>query len=155
MSRVLSVLLLAALPGLAAAQAPARPPIIDMHLHAQNLWAKPGEDAARVFGPVFGERTLGIPTPRSTDELREQTLAAMDRYNIVRAMVGGPHALRYRVVLWGRGMPKRAGFRGRTSGGLPRSLSGSPFFPSPPTVNRDRLSTVAGRAGRAGLDAEI
>jgi uncharacterized protein len=100
--RVLTVLLLSLLPGLAAAQAPPRRPIIDVHLHAQSLWAKPGEDAGVVFGPVFGQRTLGIPTPGTTDELREGTLAALDRYNIVKAMVGGPHALRYR-----EGRPQR------------------------------------------------
>lgn len=31
----------------------ARLPIIDVHLHAQELWAKPGEDAGVTFGPVF------------------------------------------------------------------------------------------------------
>lgn len=34
--------------------AQSRPPIIDMHLHAQDLWAEPDTDAGTVFGPVFG-----------------------------------------------------------------------------------------------------
>jgi hypothetical protein len=47
---------------------PARPPIIDTHLHALELWAAPGEDAA------------------------------LDRYNIVFAVVTGPRSLRYRAL---------------------------------------------------------
>lgn len=77
------------------AVAQGRPPIIDMHLHAQNLWAEPGIDAGTVFGDVFGSRHLGIPTALSTDRLREETLEALRTFNIVRAVVDGPNARRY------------------------------------------------------------
>ncbi len=73
-----------------------RPPIIDMHLHAQDLWAEPEQDAGDKFGPVFGQRTLGIPAAKSTEDLQQQTLAAMDQYNIIMAVVSGPHAESYR-----------------------------------------------------------
>ena len=73
-----------------------RLPIIDMHLHAQDLWAEPEQDADDTFGPVFGQRKLGIPAAKSTEDLQQKTLAAMDRYNIIMAVVSGPHAESYR-----------------------------------------------------------
>jgi uncharacterized protein len=72
------------------------PPIIDMHVHAQRLWAKPGEDAGVTFGPVFAEQITGILAARSTEELREATLAALQRLNVVRAVVSGEFAEVYR-----------------------------------------------------------
>ncbi len=71
-----------------------RPPIIDMHLHAQDLWAEPEEDAGD--GPVFGQRKLGILAAKSTEDLQQKTLAAMDQYNIIMAVISGPHAESYR-----------------------------------------------------------
>ena len=73
-----------------------RPPIIDVHLHAQELWAKPGEDAGATFGPVFAEQATGILAPGSTGEVQEATLAALERLNIVKAIVSGPLAEEYR-----------------------------------------------------------
>ncbi len=73
-----------------------RPPIIDMHLHAQDLWAEPEQDAGDTFGPVFGQRKLGILAAKSTEDLQQKTLAAMDQYNIIMAVISGPHAESYR-----------------------------------------------------------
>jgi predicted TIM-barrel fold metal-dependent hydrolase len=72
-----------ALPAAARAGEP-RPPIIDMHLHAYP----PGEPrfAGRAPNPVTGK-----PSAVTTSaEHREATLAAMKRYNIVRAALSGP-----------------------------------------------------------------
>lgn len=82
--------------GSAQDEASDRPPIIDMHVHAHDLWAKPGEDAGVVFGPVFGERHLGIPAALSTAHLQDATLAALVRYNVVMAVVGGNRSIQYR-----------------------------------------------------------
>lgn len=75
----------------------ARPPIIDMHLHANVMWTAPGADAGEVFGPVFGERRLGLAAARSNEDLLEQTLAALDRYNVVLAVVTGARSMDYRA----------------------------------------------------------
>ena len=83
----------------APATSSARSPIIDMHLHAWDLGVKPGEDARRDFTEwpdAYGLSRLGIPAPPSTAALERETLAAMDRHNIVRAVVSGPHSERYR-----------------------------------------------------------
>ena len=84
-------------------QAPAqdsRPPIIDMHLHANDFdsWglAQPGQDVGDVFGPVFDQQKTGILAARSTEDLQQKTLAAMDQYNIVMAVISGPLAESYR-----------------------------------------------------------
>lgn len=79
-----------------------RPPVIDMHLHAQDLWAKPREDAGLTFGPVFAEPLTGVLAAESTAQLKEATLAALQRYNIVKAIVSGEHAEEYRAVQPGR-----------------------------------------------------
>jgi uncharacterized protein len=75
---------------------PARAPVIDVHVHAPELWAEPGIDAGTFFGPVFGERQLGIPAAQSTEHLQEATLAAFTRYNVVAAVVGGDRSTLYR-----------------------------------------------------------
>jgi hypothetical protein len=87
----------------APAQAQAResrPPIIDMHLHALDfeLWplAQPEQDVDDAFGPVFDRQKMGILAARSTEELQQQTLIAMDRYNIVFGVVSGSLAESYR-----------------------------------------------------------
>ncbi len=78
-----------------------RPPIIDMHLHANDFdtWggAQPGQDVGDAFGPVFEQQRMGILAARSTADLQQQTLAAMDRYNIVFGIVSGPLAESYRA----------------------------------------------------------
>lgn len=56
-------------------------PIIDVHLHAFRAadWKDPPPN------PVSGK-----PGPTTAEEHLRQTLAAMDRYNIVKAIVSGP-----------------------------------------------------------------
>jgi hypothetical protein len=64
-----------------ARQPAARPPIIDMHLHAYAAanWRGPSPN------PVTGRRG-----PSTAEEHMRQTLAAMAEYNIVKAIVSGP-----------------------------------------------------------------
>ncbi len=59
-----------------------RPPIIDMHLHAQNLWTAPG-----TLEPLTGLRAA-----ESTDDLQAMTFAALDAHNVVLAVASGPRA---------------------------------------------------------------
>ena len=58
-----------------------QPPIIDVHLHAYLPadWKGPSPN------PVTGK-----PGPATADEHMRQTLAVMERYNIVKAIVSGP-----------------------------------------------------------------
>ncbi len=84
-------------------QAPAqdsRPPIIDMHLHANDFdsWglAQPGQDVGDAFGQVFDQQKTGILAAESTEDLQKKTLAVMDEYNIVMAVTSGPLAESYR-----------------------------------------------------------
>ncbi len=59
-----------------------RPPIIDMHLHAYQLDdGKPPE-----VNPVTGQPSAA----RTSAELRDASLAALKRYNIVKAVTSGP-----------------------------------------------------------------
>lgn len=59
-----------------------RPPIIDMHLHAYRLDdGKPPE-----VNPVTGQPSAA----RTSTELRDASLAALKRYNIVKAVASGP-----------------------------------------------------------------
>ena len=59
-----------------------RPPIIDMHLHAYPL----DDGAPPAVNPV-----TGLPSVAGTSaELRDSTLAALERYNIVKAVTSGP-----------------------------------------------------------------
>ncbi len=69
-------------PAVQTAVAGGRPPVIDMHLHAYSLV----EGAAPPENPVTGRPSAS----RTTAELREATLAAMARYNIVKAVTSGP-----------------------------------------------------------------
>ncbi len=69
-----------------------RPPIIDMHLHAQNLWTAPG-----ALEPLTGLRAA-----ESTDDLQAMTFAALDAYNVVLAVASGPRAEAYRAAAPGR-----------------------------------------------------
>ena len=72
-------------PRLAAAQTSIdsrRPPIIDMHLHAYPL----DDRTPPAVNPV-----TGLPSVAGTSvELRDSTLAALERYNIVKAVASGP-----------------------------------------------------------------
>jgi predicted TIM-barrel fold metal-dependent hydrolase len=59
-----------------------RPPIIDMHLHAFRLDdGKPPE-----VNPVTGRPSAA----RTSAELRDMSLAELERYNIVKAVASGP-----------------------------------------------------------------
>jgi uncharacterized protein len=58
-----------------------RPPIIDVHLHAYDASQWKGSQP----NPVTGK-----PGPATADEHMRETLAAMERYNIVKAIVSGP-----------------------------------------------------------------
>ena len=89
---------------LAAASAPAeaqsstgdRPPIIDMHLHAFPLL----EGGAVPVNPVTGQP----PASSTTAELRDASLAALARYNIVKAVTSGPAEI---VAQWRAAAPDR------------------------------------------------
>ena len=59
-----------------------RPPIIDMHLHAYRL--DDGEPPA--VNPVTGRPSAA----RTSAELRDMSLAELERYNIVKAVASGP-----------------------------------------------------------------
>jgi hypothetical protein len=79
-----------------------RPPIIDVHLHAQQLWTSPRADAGDTFGAVFAEPITGILAAESTADLQQATLAALERYNIVKAVASGELAEEYRSAQPGR-----------------------------------------------------
>ena len=72
-----------------------RLPIIDVHLHAY--------DAADWKGPRPNPVT-GKPGPATAEEHMRQTLAAMERYNIVKAIVSGPLEV---VERWRTAAPDR------------------------------------------------
>jgi len=59
-----------------------RLPIIDVHLHA--YWLDDGKPPE--VNPVTGQPSAA----RTSAELRDSTLAALERYNIVKAIVSGP-----------------------------------------------------------------
>jgi len=72
------------------------PPIIDMHLHAYHLDdGKPPE-----VNPV----TRQASSARTSAELMEQSLAALKRHNIVKAVVSGPPEM---VDQWREAAPDR------------------------------------------------
>lgn len=81
--RVLTVAL--GFPALAAAQA-ANEPIIDMHLHA--VWWQPG----------MVEPLTGFKAPATEVELRDATIAALERYNVVKAVASGPQVAGYKAA---------------------------------------------------------
>ena len=64
-------------------------PIIDMHIHAFS-WNHQGNPPPP--DPVTGK----VPTARTDNEAMEGSLAELRRYNVVRAVAGGPreHVLR-------------------------------------------------------------
>jgi len=69
-------------PGARTSSGEGRPPVIDMHLHAYSL----DDGSAPPENPVTGRPSAS----RTTAELREATLVAMARYNIVKAVTSGP-----------------------------------------------------------------
>ncbi len=99
-----------------------RPPIIDMHLHALPAKGWPGGPSLICPGMDFAAydpKTKWDPDhvwescpnplfPAATDEdLLRETLATMDRYNVVLAATSGPleHVRRYRQAAPNRIMP--------------------------------------------------
>jgi hypothetical protein len=73
-----------------------RPPIIDMHLHAYRL--DDGEPPE--VNPVTGQPSAA----RTSAELRDMTLAELERYNIVKAVTSGPPET---VAKWRETAPDR------------------------------------------------
>jgi len=67
--------------GLSAQSGPTRPPIIDVHLHAYG---------AADWKPRPPNPATDQPGPASAAEHMRATLAAMEKYNIVAAIVSGP-----------------------------------------------------------------
>lgn len=131
--RTVSLLVLLLLFSLCATaqSAPPRPPIIDVHLHALPI---------AIFGPP------GVPNPATrkpsaatTDEaVRRQSLAALERYNIVRAVTSGTPEL---VPQWKAAAPDR--------------ILASPAFPSSPEgkwpdLNQLRAAYKAGELEAMG-----
>jgi predicted TIM-barrel fold metal-dependent hydrolase len=73
-----------------------RPPIIDMHLHAFRV------DGGK---PPAVNIVTGRPSAaRTSDELRDMSLAALERYNIVKAVASGPWET---VMQWHEAAPDR------------------------------------------------
>ncbi len=72
---------LVAVSSVGAQTGPARPPIIDVHLHTYNA-------AIGAYQP--SNPATGQPGPASPAEHMRATLAAMEKYNIVAAIVSGP-----------------------------------------------------------------
>jgi len=73
-----------------------RPPIIDMHLHAYRL----DDGKPPAVNPVTGRPSAA----RTTAELRDMSLAEMERYNIVKAVASGPPGT---VGRWREAAPER------------------------------------------------
>jgi predicted TIM-barrel fold metal-dependent hydrolase len=73
--------------------APRRPPIIDMPIHATG-WDHFGNPSPP--NPLTGK----VPTARTDKEFMDATLAELKRYNIVKAVAGGPreHVSRWFVA---------------------------------------------------------
>ncbi|HWT13756.1 MAG TPA: amidohydrolase family protein [Allosphingosinicella sp.] len=112
------LLLVLALLG-APAAAPARPPIIDMHLHARRASydgsgapaicapppAMPHWDNQRPLDSGLGEPACADPLPpaRTADQILRETIGIMERRNII-AMVSGEPA---DVAAWRAAAPER------------------------------------------------
>jgi uncharacterized protein len=73
-----------------------RPPIIDMHMHAYRL----ADGTAPPENPLTGRPSAS----RTTGDLRDASLAALARYNIVKAVISGP---RETVAQWREAAPDR------------------------------------------------
>jgi predicted TIM-barrel fold metal-dependent hydrolase len=73
-----------------------RQPVIDMHLHAYKL----NDGQSPPENPVTGRPSAS----RTTEELRDASLAALARYNIVKAVISGPSET---VAEWRAAAPDR------------------------------------------------
>jgi len=73
-----------------------RPPIIDMHLHAYSS----ADGASPPENPMTGRPSAS----RTTAELREASLEALARYNIIKACTSGPPEI---VAQWRASAPAR------------------------------------------------
>jgi predicted TIM-barrel fold metal-dependent hydrolase len=114
--------LLALLAALACpAAAPARPPIIDMHMHAMAADGQ-GPPPARLCSPIpafdaWDQRSPYLPhfiatlgrcrnplvSPMTDEQLRRETLAVMERLNVIGVASGTPEM----VDTWRRARPER------------------------------------------------
>lgn len=108
--------------GLAAPLAHARPPILDMHLHAlaadqqgppplalcspitMPVW-DPGHAPLENFGTLFSGKDCKDPivSPMSDDEVMTRSLAELEKYNVI-GLVSGPKKL---VDRWRKVAPQR------------------------------------------------
>lgn len=108
-----------------------RLPIIDMHIHATG-WDHSGNP------PPANPKTGKVPTSRTDKEFMDATLAELTRYNIVKAVAGGP---RQYVSRWVAADPARI---------IGGTMEG-PLFPLPDVgVLREDF-----RAGRLGVLGEL
>lgn len=82
--RLTLVLLALCSSSMAATPTAPRQPIIDMHLHA--LW----------WGSSLTEPLSGFLSPATDDALRQSTVDALKRYNIVKAITSGPRLMQYK-----------------------------------------------------------
>ncbi|HEU4477709.1 MAG TPA: amidohydrolase family protein [Pyrinomonadaceae bacterium] len=105
------------------------PPIIDMHIHATG-WDHYGNP------PPPNALTGKVPTARTDKEFMDATMAELKRYNIVKAVAGGP---REHVARW------FAADSGRIIGG---TMLGARF--ESPDINLLREDFRAGRLGVLG-----
>lgn len=113
------LMLLVAVPAVAQE----RLPVIDMHLHAMAadangppplalcvpITAFPGRDTRRAWGDIFIEWQKKPPcphpvwSPRTDDALKEETIAALERMNVIGVLSGTPE----RVEEWLKAAPDR------------------------------------------------
>ena len=95
MRYVLILVLLVCCSGSAAVAQGARnaQPIIDMHLHA--LW----------WGSNLTEPLSGFLSPATDEALRQSTVEALKRYNIVKAVTSGPRLMQYKSAAPDRIIP--------------------------------------------------
>ena len=128
------VLLLCVSAGQAFSQQPSAPgrlPIIDVHIHATG-WDHFGKPPPP--NPLTGK----VPTALTDKEFMDATLGELNRYNIVKAVAGGP---REHVSRWLAADP------GRIIGG---TMLGSQFELADVNVLREDF-----RAGRLGVIGEL
>ena len=114
-SRAIVILLLLSMPAFAQRHRQARPPIIDVHLHAYDdeSFAQPNPN------PVTGK----APALKSEAQHMRATLAAMRRYNIVKGFVSNDSSPLDVLRRWRAAAPELVvatpGFEGSDSSPLP------------------------------------
>jgi predicted TIM-barrel fold metal-dependent hydrolase len=112
---------------------PQRLPIIDMHIHAFG-WDHQGNP------PPPNKWTGAIPAARTDEQAMNATLAELKRFNIVKAVAGGP---REHVLRWIAADP------GRIIGG---TMLGQKFsLPDPSVLREDFHAGHLGVLGELGL----